>query len=242
MNAFGIDVSRYQGLIDFEKAKIDLPYPITFVGICAGISWGYTDKWFIRNWSEFKSIKKFRSAYHALYPGENSIKQMDHFFSLLRNDIGELPLTIDAELHHNQSRRTITNKIIDCAGIIYRRTGNFPLLYTRTEWLNTYTYPDELSFLQLWLAQYLNVEKNQVYAKEHPGPPTLPKGFTNWTFHQTGSKTPPSYGVQSKSLDYDRFNGTLEMFLDKFDLTNEQLDLTLDDRVLRLELQAREKG
>lgn len=204
----GFDVSSNQGFINFDELDENHPEAL-FAGIRAGISWGYTDKWFSRNWAELKRIRRKRTAYHVLYPGENATRQMDHFFRILGDDIGELPLTEDVELDHSQSKRTITNRVIECARIIELHTGRLPFLYSRTSWLIEHTYPQELAFLPYWPAQYLFTP-----GREHAGPPDLPPGFENYVIQQTSDKMPAaSFGVPAPpngtlTIDYDRFNGT----------------------------------
>ncbi len=65
---FGIDVSRWQGNINWDAVAIN-KRNVKFVGIRATISWGYVDSWFNRNWVEAKRVGIYRSAYHVVYPG-----------------------------------------------------------------------------------------------------------------------------------------------------------------------------
>ena len=46
MKAFGIDVSAYNGKVDWQKAK---ERNVSFSGMRATISWGYRDKWLPAN-------------------------------------------------------------------------------------------------------------------------------------------------------------------------------------------------
>jgi GH25 family lysozyme M1 (1,4-beta-N-acetylmuramidase) len=215
--AFGIDISSNQGLIDFDRFT-DGPEEVCFAAVRAGISWGYTDKFFARNWHELKIRRVPRTAYHVLYPTENAVRQMDHFSRILSDDMGEFNLVLDVELDHGQTKATITARVIECARIIERRTGLLPLLYSRTEWLNRFTYPRELAFMPYWPAQYLNIRQGESYAREHQGPPALPPGFKTWMIHQVGGKCSPlGFGIPkppdaSAYLDYNRLNGTVEQF------------------------------
>ncbi|RPI20441.1 MAG: hypothetical protein EHM70_26490 [Chloroflexota bacterium] len=174
----------------------------------AAVSWGYADGWFPRNRSESKRIGRLWTAYHALYPGENVVRQMDNLFRVLGDEVPPLPLIEDWELVHGQTKYTITKAILTCDDIIERRTGRHMILYSRKNLLEQYTYFEELRHLDLHLAQYLSAP---FPTPEHPGPPELPKGASTWRFHQTGDHTPGAgFGVESLQLDYDRFNGTVE--------------------------------
>jgi hypothetical protein len=241
MKAFGIDISQHQGIIDFDKF-VNGPIPLSFAAVRSGISWGYTDKWFSRNWQELKARQVPRTSYHILYPGESAIRQADNFFRILGDDIGEFDLVLDAELQHSQTKLTITNRIIEFARLVEARAGTLPILYSRTEWLIRCTFPAELGFLRYWPAQYLHVREGEKYAREHPGPPVLPPGFTTWCIHQTGDKTSPvGFGIANPpaaaaTLDYNRFNGTEAEFKAFFKLEPEKVERTVEERLTSVEI------
>jgi len=197
--AFGIDVSRYQGQMNWDVVAAHRP-KVVFAGIRATVSWGYRDSWFTRNWAEAKRVGILRMAYHVVYPGENPQRQIDNFLGMVGNDTGELPLVLDCELDHGQSARTIANNILAQAQLIEARTGRKPILYSRKIWTDVYMAGATwLNQYDWWLAIYLNT------ADEHPGPPPLPKGVTKWLIHQTTSHGAP-IGVESRQMDYDRWN------------------------------------
>lgn len=198
--AFGIDVSRYQGKINWDFISRHQP-KVVFAGIRATVSWGYTDSWFQHNWEEAKRVGVLRMAYHVVFPGENATRQMDSFLRLVGLDTGELPLVLDVELDHGLSPSAISLNILRCAQIIESRTGRKPILYSRASWVNQFmagaSWLDQYDW---WLAQYLSTPG------EHPGPPNLPSGVKQWQIHQTTSHGSP-IGVESLQMDYDRWNG-----------------------------------
>lgn len=205
-HAFGIDVSAWQGLIHWEVIAAHQP-KVVFAGIRATISWGYQDKWLPHNWHEAKRHGILRTAYHVVYPAETALAQMDNLFRALGSDLGDLPITLDLELDHGQSRRVITTTVLRCAKIILERSGRLPILYSRAQWVNDHLYVQDLQGYEWWLAQYLAPPQHE---REHPGPPALPRGVSTWLIHQTGDRL-PAFGVSgSKSLDYDRWNGSEE--------------------------------
>jgi len=209
--AFGIDVSRYDGALDFFAVTA---WGVEFIAMRSTISWGYKDPFFLTNWPQARARAIPRMAYHVLYPGEPARKQADNLEAAFAGDFDTVHdrVVIDAELEHDCSRRVITDSIFNLSVEIERRFKNLPLLYSRTEWLNRCVYGAELSHLDLWLAQYLKRWPWQQYADEHPGPPDIPTGFTDFRIHQTGDKTPtfcagPVEGRIKGNQDYDRFNG-----------------------------------
>jgi Glycosyl hydrolases family 25. len=88
------------------------------------------------------------------------------------------------------------------------KTGRYPIIYSRAQWLNTYVDMARLpKNLDYWLAHYLLPLPGQ-YAKEKTPPPALPNGVSTWRVHQTGDQMPPLFNCASKVLDYDRWNGS----------------------------------
>ena len=91
---FGIDVSRYQGVINWNVIAAHVP-KVEFVAIRAAVSWGYTDTYFATNWAEARRVGIPRSAYHVFYPDEDPVRQMTYFINVVgKNDLGELPLPL----------------------------------------------------------------------------------------------------------------------------------------------------
>ena len=234
--AFGIDISSYQyidgKLIDFDRMKAG--GKVKFVACRAGISWGYTDKWFARNWSELRRIDMPRMAYHVVYFDEDAKKQADHFLKLVDLREGE-KLVLDLELDDGLTRKTITETTVDLVEEIKRATGNWPILYSRTSWINEFLMQEELPRdIELWLAQYLYPKPYPLFTDEYPSPPMLPGLLKNWKIHQTSEKgCGEDVGVGSYYCDYDRFNGdetALMMWFGKPVAEN-----TLENRILGLE-------
>ena len=126
---FGIDISSYQYSQDGTKkpdfavmnAKCD------FVAVRAGISWGYTDRWFRYSWER---IVRPRLAYHVVYPGESATRQMDHFMRIVQPGEHDR-LVLDMELDHGYSKARITNTLLECLEFILENTGRYPVIYSR---------------------------------------------------------------------------------------------------------------
>ncbi|MBN2047115.1 MAG: hypothetical protein JW750_04660 [Anaerolineaceae bacterium] len=201
---FGIDVSRWQGNINWDAVVLNSKN-VRFVGIRATISWGYTDSWFNRNWSEAKRVGLIRAAYHVVYPAVTPSRQMDNFLKAVGDDYGELPLVLDVELTHNKTPEQISSTVLQCSTLLEAKTGRKPIIYSRAGFVDAYmtaknTPAAWLNEHDWWLAQYLRS------GEEHQGPPTLPKGVVRerCIIHQT-TGSGPGFGVESKVLDYNRW-------------------------------------
>lgn len=206
--AFGIDVSRYDGLINWGAVEAHDP-EVAFIGFRSTISWAYRDPFFLANWREAGRRGINRLAYHVIYPGEDAVRQVDNLFGHIGNDLtAHDRFVLDDEVEHDVTvyRHTATTRKL--ADVIFQRTIHKPILYSRAEYLNRRVDLSQLLDLPLWLAQYLKVPLFAKYANEHPGPPFLPRHATTWLVHQTGDKLPPFCATSGKATqDYDRWNG-----------------------------------
>jgi GH25 family lysozyme M1 (1,4-beta-N-acetylmuramidase) len=214
--AFGVDISKYNTSPDgSKKVNFDIVashFPlVSFVGMRAGISWGYQDPWFSFYFQEVTRIGRVRLPYHVIYPGENPVSQMDNFFRILGSiDFEHTPLVLDCELDHGQTRSKITSTIAQSIRIITERSGRIPLIYSRSSWVDRFLQVADLPPVFWWLAQYRYSLPYPLYTPEYPCPPTpLPIGVPSWSFHQTSMRS-RSIGTQAMYyMDYNRFNGSV---------------------------------
>jgi GH25 family lysozyme M1 (1,4-beta-N-acetylmuramidase) len=230
--AFGIDISQFNNLpgklMDFEQVALHKDPVVSFVVCRTGISWGYQDKWFKHNWDGIKTVGDYRElpcgrgAYHVLYPGEDATRQSDNMFRIIGDaDWNHDRIVIDLELHHNQSKRRITDVTKQFAGNCKRVTGRYPILYARSLWLNAHTYPVELGYLDMWLAQYRYSLPYPLYTPEYQSPPDpLPNGIDTWLIHQTAERGKPIGSPASRYMDYNRWNGGVEDVVKYFGYDN----------------------
>lgn len=240
---FGIDVSRYQGKIDWDKTALYRPQ-VVFAGIRAAISWGYTDTWFARNWEEAVRVGILPMAYHVVYPGESAERQIDHFLKVigeerlkpLRQGRG-MPLVLDVELDHGLAPAKISQAVERCAVLVTQATGRKPIIYSRAQWVDVYITgvgnpPAWLNQYDWWLAHY-NAD-----GSEHAGPPPLPKGVerNRCVIHQTSQKGPGrAMGMESEGVDLNRWQGTLESFKAYAGIGGAApVELSLEEKVCRL--------
>jgi GH25 family lysozyme M1 (1,4-beta-N-acetylmuramidase) len=208
--AFGIDISQYQCYTDGSK-KINFDClkqhdpKISFIIARATVSWGYKDTRFDWYWQEMQRIGVCRAAYHFAYPSQDYKRQANWFLTTVDPQEHDR-LAIDLENAQGVGKIAMTD--FANAMILYLQecTGKRPILYSRKQWLEDYLYPDRLVPVDLWLAQYANVQG--AYAPEKTPPPDLPKGFSTWLIHQTGGYCQPFCKAASKVLDYDRWNGS----------------------------------
>ncbi len=212
--AFGIDISKYQSSQDgsrkmnFDAVKNNAE-EVTFVAARAGISWGYTDPLFKVYWAEMARINTMRIAYHVIYFGESALAQMDALFKLLdgRSNFAYDRIALDLEVAGINPKSRITATTQKCLDVCRARTGRYPLVYSRANWVNTYLSIADLPTLDWWLATYRKPLVSPLFTPEHPGPPILPNGVSTYRIQQTGERC-KSIGGVSYFMDYNRWNGT----------------------------------
>jgi len=209
---FGIDVSKHQGFINWDVVAAHKP-KVHFAGIRAGISWGYIDKLFARNWEEAKRVGIARAAYHVLYPDQPWQRQMDHFLKIVGDDLGELPLVLDLELDRGVKPEQMQEVVFSCVKYLIAKQSRNPIIYSRAQWVNDYMTgprvpPSWYPYVFWWLAHYT------MSGAEHQGPPALPRGVKDGVIiHQTSDKQ-PNIGGQASATDYNRWQGDEADFYD----------------------------
>ena len=216
----GVDISAYQYSSDGkQKPNFDtINATCDFVAVRAGISWGYTDKWFEYSWEH---ISVPRLAYHVIYPGESGERQADHFLNIVKPGKHDR-LVLDLELDHGYSKARITDTLLECLALILENTGRYPVIYSRAYWVNDHLDVSRLPQLDWWLANYLRSNPDPYFTPEMTPPPMLPNGVKNWLIHQTSKEQDGSkVGVVSHYVDTNRWNGTHDELLAYFGLGEE---------------------
>jgi len=91
----GIDVSAFQGVVDWDQAKTGN----SFVLVKATEGVGFTDPLFARNWAELKRVGLVRGAYHFARPdlGDTPQSEADWFLSVVQPGPGDI-LALDLEV------------------------------------------------------------------------------------------------------------------------------------------------
>ncbi len=194
-SVFGIDVSLYQGKIDWqelsEKQKID------FVFIRATAGNNRIDSRFDYNWEQAKKHGIFRGAYHYYRPNENSRDQAENFIKTVKLEKGDLPPVLDIEEYSRvQSNRRLKAGLLNWLNIVEEHYGVTPILYTYNNfYVNLFMNDSRFDKYSLWIAWY-NTARN---------PNELIENWIFWQFTDKGF----AYGIEG-DLDINIFNGSLK--------------------------------
>jgi GH25 family lysozyme M1 (1,4-beta-N-acetylmuramidase) len=188
--------------IDFAKMKAE---GISFVFIRAGQG-AWKDREFDRSWAKAKAAGLDRGAYFFLVHSLPGAKQAEYFWSLIKDDPGELLPIVDYE-QSGATRATYLKVLRDFKQRFMDLSGLKLILYSGNDfWANYGENNPEWKEMPLWIAHYTTAQAPLV-PQPWKGTATAPgPGAMIWqyTSHGDGKK----YGVQSGNIDLNLFLGT----------------------------------
>jgi lysozyme len=151
----GIDVSEFQGKVDWEEVEIlDEKYPVQFVFIRATAGNDRVDRQFERNWEGAKENKIMRGAYHYYRPNENSIEQADLFIKTVKLQKGDLPPVLDIEkLPKNQPLDSLKKGLKRWLNKVEKHYQVRPIIYSGERYYSDFL-KEEFSEYLFWIANY----------------------------------------------------------------------------------------
>jgi lysozyme len=191
-NVSGIDVSRWQGEIDWGRVAAGGYH---FAVIRATVGNYYTDPRFYENWRGARDAGLLVTAYHVVKPKNSAGSQIGRLFDVLEQREPDLPLVLDVELADEQPPAVISGVIKECIQRIEQRNRRKPIIYTGAWfWDGNVLRAAEWADCDLWVAYY-GTES-----------PALPLDWTAWRFWQY-SESGHVVGVSSQRTDLDRFDG-----------------------------------
>lgn len=191
----GIDVSYYQGVIDWTRVK-DGGVEFAFIRVSDGAT--FRDPKFVSNWTESQSAGVIRGAYQFFRPAQDIDEQAQIMIdSLTQFSPGDLPPVLDVEATGDLPPETIAANATAWVEKVHRATGTSPIIYTgKYFWRDEVGSPTEFSPNPLWIAQYTRLC------------PALPMPWTTWSFWQQTDKSDVA-GIAGP-VDGNQFNGSIE--------------------------------
>ena len=187
----GIDVSEFQGTINWTKVKA-AGKDFAFIRVSDGL--GHSDTEFTVNWQKAKAAGLYRGVYQFYRASEGGKAQADLLLSKTGSDLGDFPPTLDVEVTDGASDATIRAGIVAWATEIRQKTGTNPIIYTSPGFWSQIGYGT--SQTTLWVAHW------------GVASPSVPSSWPDWTFWQYTSSG--SVDGISGNVDLDSFHGALE--------------------------------
>jgi lysozyme len=149
--SYGVDVSAYQGRIDWTRVAED---HIRFAYIKADEGVTLVDRDFARNWAGAASAGVRRGAYQFFSLCDPGITQAQSFLRTVPRDAGALPPAVDLELAGNcRSRPSVAvvgAQLSAFLRAVQRATGHAVVLYLGTDFAHRYSLGLERDH-PLWL-------------------------------------------------------------------------------------------
>jgi lysozyme len=192
----GIDVSYWQGDIDWAKARAA---GIRFAYIKATEGGDHVDPKFLENWQGAKNAGIVRGAYHFIYWCRPANEQALWFMLNVPADSDALPPVLDVEWNsasktcpHHVSRDVALAKIKIMLDAMQAHTGKQPIIYT-----------DPVFYRDVLEGEFTNYH---YWLRSVAAEPELKYPSRSWAFWQftTTGKVP---GVAGR-VDRNSFNGT----------------------------------
>jgi len=186
----GIDVSRYQQLINWADVKNmqveNIKIGFAFIKATEGVD--KVDAQFERNWLHAEEENIPKGAYHYFVANKSGVAQANNFIQIVKLKQGDLPPVLDVE-DANGSVPDVQQKIKDWLQKVEEQYHVKPIIYTNILFYNKYLKGvfDDYPF---WIAHYLQ-----------PGKPGIDRAWTFWQHseggHVNGIKTTVDFNVFS---------------------------------------------
>ena len=150
----GIDVSYYQGAIDWKRVKAA---GIDFAVLRSSVGDYYTDETFDYNITEAQRAGIKVGVYHYCLANsaESARTEAKYFLDIVKQYKPDFPLVVDIEDSRQQKlsveQLTLVADIF-CEEI--KKAGYEPMIYSSASWLNNKLDTKELSDYELWVAHW----------------------------------------------------------------------------------------
>lgn len=152
---YGIDVSRHQGEIDWEKLKAGdgTSSPVEFVYMKATEGSDFIDKNFETNFAKAKKLGFICGAYHYFSPHSGGLTQANQFIKTVKLQKGDLPPVVDVEEQPKNKKHFMQELKIFIAKI-EEHYGVKPIVYSYKKYKEHYLSDPYFNKYPLWVAHY----------------------------------------------------------------------------------------
>jgi lysozyme len=188
----GIDVSKYQNIIDWEAVKAmkvgNVQIGFAFIKATEGL--GNEDAFFARNWRKAKSAGVIRGAYHYFLATKSGRQQAENFINSVTIESGDLPPVLDIEQAYGVAPDKLRERAKEWMETVKNYYSVTPIIYTNVEFYRKYL-KDDFDKYPLWVAHYLQKERPRIY-----------RDWNFWQHNETGRVN----GIVTH-VDFNVFNG-----------------------------------
>ena len=168
---YGIDISRYQPDIEWDKIKVltdaqgrttnsinqakDIKN-ISYVFIKATEGNSFKDKYFKRHWKNAEKRGIRRGAYHFFRSSKDAELQANHFIKTVGDlSATDLPPVLDIEtIHKGCSYKTLNAKALIWLKAVEKHYGRKPIVYSSASFINDILSKEITDHYPIWVAHY----------------------------------------------------------------------------------------
>lgn len=192
---FGVDVSRHQGIIDWNKLSNQYfgKFNFTFAFIKASEGGVWKDGMFKHNWEQANETSLLIGAYHFYRPGIDPIKQIANFTSQVKLYSGHLPPVLDVEkINPSYSISRQRDEILQILEGLKDHYNVTPIIYTNKQ-------------IYLNIINHINFKRYPIWLAHYDG--NVPGENFKWKFWQLSE-----HGIVDgvdEYVDINIFNGTI---------------------------------
>ena len=151
----GIDISSYQGYIDWNKVSSDKN--IRFVYIKASEGATYHSTHYVHNLTQARRNGMLVGSYHYLSPSSTIDEQFQNFSTIALKDFQDLVPMLDVEVRGDWSRSQLLDSVDKFCDLVERHFGVQPMIYSTMEFYNKNLTPHFNKHL-LYIGRYSNEE------------------------------------------------------------------------------------
>lgn len=189
--AHGIDVSHYQGRINWDEVARDAR--VTYVYLKATEGTGNADDTYRYNFSECKRVGLKVGSYHFFRPQLSARAQFDQFVGHVETRRQDLLPVVDIETTNGVSDGVLQARLLEFCELLEREYGKKPIIYTGKNFYNKHIFSNtRLRSYKFFIAAYSFIEP-ELYDDND---------YVLWQYSATGSVR----GIRG-NVDMSRFVG-----------------------------------
>ena len=194
-NVHGIDISHYQGDIDWKLLASQRAgeFPLRFIFLKATEGGDHGDDTFRANFDSARAHGFVRGAYHYFIPRTDARRQADFFIRTVQLQKGDLPPVLDVETTQGKSKADLQRAVKTWLDCIESHYGVTPILYASYKFKLRYLNDSIFQRYPYWIAHYY------VDSVRYEGP------WHFWQHTDVGSVP----GIKG-NVDLNVFNGSMD--------------------------------
>lgn len=193
MSVAGVDVSDYQGAVDWPAVAAA---GVRFAIAKATEGADFVAETFARNWPGIQAAGLIRGAYHYFRPLVDPQIQAEHLLATVAPGSDDLPPALDVEVRDGVDAPTLVQRMQRWLDAVEAAMGRKPMIYASPSFLDGLGSARGFSEYPLWIADYGR------------SAPIIPRGwstYTLWQYTSGGSVR----GINGP-VDLNIFNGSPE--------------------------------